>query len=119
MASGSGSRREIAPDPARSDFFLLCASESMIVGILTGGGDCPGLNPVIRGAVRIITNAGGRVLGLLEGWRGAIEGHCIELTAENTDGIIDKGGTILGSSRTNPYKKAETVDTLVETFRRL
>lgn len=91
----------------------------MIVGMLTGGGDCPGLNPVIRGAVRTIANAGGRVLGLLEGWRGAIEGNTIELTIENTDGIIDKGGTILGSSRTNPYKKAETVDKLIETFLRL
>lgn len=91
----------------------------MIVGMLTGGGDCPGLNPVIRGAVRTIINAGGRVLGLLEGWRGAIEGNTIELTIENTDGIIDKGGTMLGSSRTNPYKKAETVDKLIETFKRL
>jgi ATP-dependent phosphofructokinase / diphosphate-dependent phosphofructokinase len=91
----------------------------MKVGILTGGGDCPGLNAVIRAAVRIICNAGGQVLGLQEGWRGAIKGIYEELTPDNTDHIIDKGGTILGSSRTNPYKNVETVDQLVETYRRL
>jgi 6-phosphofructokinase 1 len=74
---------------------------------------------VIRAAVRTIHNAGGETLGLLEGWRGAIEGNFVELKPENTDGIIDRGGTILGSSRTNPYKKAENVDRLAETWSRL
>lgn len=92
----------------------------MRVGILTGGGDCPGLNPVIRGAVRVICNAGGEVYGLLEGWRGAIEGNYVELNSENTDDIIFKGGTILGSSRTNPYKNAEEdVPKVIETLERL
>lgn len=92
----------------------------MKVGILTGGGDCPGLNPVIRGAVRVICNAGGEVYGLLEGWRGAIEGNYIELNSENTDDIIFKGGTILGSSRTNPYKDAEIdVPRVIATFEKL
>ena len=76
----------------------------MKVGILTGGGDCPGLNAVIRGVVRNVHNNGGQTLGLIEGWRGAIEGNFIPLHPENTDDIIFKGGTILGSSRTNPYK---------------
>src|SRR3990170_804353 len=91
----------------------------MKVGVLTGGGDCPGLNAVIRAVVRTLHNSGSETLGLLEGWRGAIEGNYVELKPEHTDGIIDRGGTILGSSRTNPYKNAENVDRLVETWNRL
>lgn len=91
----------------------------MKVGILTGGGDCPGLNPVIRGVVRSIQNAGGEVVGLLEGWRGAIKGLTTPLTIENTDEILSKGGTILGSSRTNPYKRPEDVQELLKTYERL
>lgn len=91
----------------------------MKVALLTGGGDCPGLNPVIRAVVRTIHNAGGESIGLLEGWRGAIEGNHIPLRAQDTDEIIAKGGTILGSSRTNPYKKPENVDKLMATFKRL
>ncbi|MDA0833237.1 MAG: ATP-dependent 6-phosphofructokinase [Planctomycetota bacterium] len=91
----------------------------MKVGILTGGGDCPGLNPVIRAAVRVIANANGQVVGLLEGWRGAIEGLTMDLTVENTDSIISQGGTILGSSRTNPYKKPADIDRLLDTYRNL
>jgi 6-phosphofructokinase 1 len=91
----------------------------MKVGILTGGGDCPGLNAVIRGIVRTVHNGGGQSLGLLRGWRGAIEGTTIELTVANTDDIIGKGGTILGSSRTNPYKRPEDVQQLLATFARL
>ena len=88
----------------------------MRVGVLTGGGDCPGLNPVIRAIVRTVHNAGGQTLGLMEGWRGAISGEHVDLTPEETDGIIDRGGTILGSSRTNPYKNESDVDKLIETF---
>ncbi len=91
----------------------------MKVGILTGGGDCPGLNPVIRGATRAIINGGGQVIGLLQGWRGAIQGITTELTIQNTDDIIWKGGTILGSSRTNPYKKPEDVKQLLDTYAKL
>lgn len=91
----------------------------MKVGILTGGGDCPGLNAVIRGVVRTVHNGGGRTVGLLEGWRGAIKGITTDLTIENTDEILAKGGTILGSSRTNPYKKAEDVQELLQTFQKL
>ncbi len=88
----------------------------MKVGLLTGGGDCPGLNAVIRGVVKVIDNAGGQSIGLLEGWRGAISGNHIELTPKFTDPIIDKGGTILGSSRTNPFKNPSEIDQIVETF---
>ena len=54
----------------------------MKVGVLTGGGDCPGLNAVIRAVVRTVANADGETLGLMEGWRGAIEGQHIEFTGE-------------------------------------
>ena len=91
----------------------------MKVSMLTGGGDCPALNAVIRGVVRTISNRGGECYGLLEGWRGAIQGNAIPLKAQETDEILDKGGTILGSSRTNPYKKAESVQQLRESFARL
>jgi 6-phosphofructokinase 1 len=80
----------------------------MNVGLLTGGGDCPGLNAVIRAVVRRIAAAGGRCTGILEGWRGLVRGMTIPLTIAETDGIIGLGGTILGSSRTNPYKNPET-----------
>ena len=91
----------------------------MRIGLLTGGADCPGLNAVIRAVVRTVHNADGRTIGLLEGWRGAIEGHFIELEPEATDGIIDRGGTILGSSKTNPYKSQKLLDKLVGTFQKL
>lgn len=87
--------------------------------MLTGGGDCPGLNAVIRGAVRVLRNNGHETVGLMQGWKGAIQGIETELTVANTDHILDKGGTILGSSRTNPYKRPEDVDKLRETFQRL
>lgn len=83
---------------------------SHTVGILTGGGDCPGLNAVIRAVVRKISNAGGQCVGFLEGWRGLVENRSRPLSALETDDIIARGGTILGSSRTNPFKKSENVD---------
>lgn len=91
----------------------------MRVACLTGGGDCPGLNAVIRAVVRTIANHGGETIGLLEGWRGAIEGNFIPLNPMETDEILPQGGTILGSSRTNPYKDEELVKKIVDTFHRL
>ncbi len=80
----------------------------MNVGVLTGGGDCPGLNAVIRAVVRRISNAQGRCVGILEGWRGLVHNMTVPLSIEETDHITALGGTILGSSRTNPYKNPET-----------
>jgi ATP-dependent phosphofructokinase / diphosphate-dependent phosphofructokinase len=75
------------------------------VGILTGGGDCPGLNAVIRAVVRKGVKVHGHsLLGFRHGWAGAVGGETVELTLENTSGILPRGGTILGTSRTNPYK---------------
>jgi ATP-dependent phosphofructokinase / diphosphate-dependent phosphofructokinase len=77
----------------------------VVIGLLTGGGDCPGLNAVIRAVVRKAVEAhGDRVLGFRDGWRGVLEDSYGELTIESTRGILPRGGTILGSSRTNPYK---------------
>src|SRR5438270_1359607 len=89
------------------------------VGILTGGGDCPGLNAVIRAVVQKIANAGGECVGLLEGWRGLVQANTRELAVLDTDGIIARGGTILGSSRTNPYKQPADVAKCVENFKSL
>jgi phosphofructokinase-like protein len=76
----------------------------MRVGLLTGGGDCPGLNAVIRAVVRKgIDRHGHSIVGFRDGWRGPIEGDCDELTVESVRGILPRGGTILGSSRTNPF----------------
>jgi 6-phosphofructokinase 1 len=74
------------------------------VGILTGGGDCPGLNGVIRGAVRRgILEQGNSFVGFRRGWAGLLEDDWIELDRRATSGILPRGGTILGSSRTNPF----------------
>jgi 6-phosphofructokinase 1 len=74
------------------------------IGLLTGGGDCPGLNAVIRGAVRRgIVGEQHTFVGFLRGWAGVLENDAIELTRERTAGILPRGGTILGTSRTNPY----------------
>src|SRR3954470_1054117 len=78
---------------------------TMRIGVLTGGGDCPGLNAVIRAIVRKgIDRYGHSILGFRDGWRGPIESFYDELTVESTRGILPRGGTILGSSRTNPLK---------------
>jgi 6-phosphofructokinase 1 len=75
------------------------------IGILTGGGDCPGLNAVIRGVVRAGVNRHGHeIVGYRYGWAGVLEDNATTLTAQTTAGILHRGGTILGTSRTNPYK---------------
>ena len=73
------------------------------IGILTGGGDCPGLNAVIRGLVRPGCSAGHEFVGFRRGWAGVLAGEAVELTHQSTVGILTRGGTILGTSRTNPY----------------
>ena len=77
----------------------------MRVGVLTGGGDCPGLNAVIRAVVRKGEGIyGHQIVGFRHGWRGVLEGEVVELTLASTRGLIHRGGTILGTSRTNPLK---------------
>ncbi len=74
------------------------------IGILTGGGDCPGLNPVIRAVVRKALTFGIEVIGIKDGWKGLIEKQTIPLDLQSVSGILHRGGTILNTSRTNPYK---------------
>src|ERR1700722_2661383 len=77
----------------------------MRVGLLTGGGDCPGLNAVIRAVVRKgETVYGDELIGFLDGWRGVIDDRTAQLDVERCRGILPRGGTILFTSRTNPYK---------------
>src|SRR5674476_739734 len=76
----------------------------MRVGVLTGGGDCPGLNAVIRGVVRKgVADFGADFIGFRDGWRGPLENYTMELGVGQVHGILPRGGTILGSSRTNPF----------------
>jgi len=77
----------------------------MRIGVLTGGGDCPGLNAVIRAVVRKgVTTYGHEFVGFRDGWRGPLEGISRPLGVAEVRGILPRGGTILGSSRTNPFK---------------
>ncbi|MDQ3958012.1 MAG: 6-phosphofructokinase [Actinomycetota bacterium] len=81
------------------------------IGILTGGGDCPGLNAVIRAVVRKGVNQYGHtIVGYRDGWRGVLDRSVMHLTPENTSGILHRGGTMLGSSRTNPFKEEGGVE---------
>lgn len=87
------------------------------IGILTGGGDCPGLNAVIRAVVRKGVNQYGHaIVGYRDGWRGVLDGRISQLTPENTSGILHRGGTILGSSRTNPFKEERGVERVKESL---
>jgi 6-phosphofructokinase 1 len=85
----------------------------MRIGVLTGGGDCPGLNAVIRAVVRKgVAEYGHDFVGFRDGWRGPVEGDTVPLDVDAVRGILPRGGTILGSSRTNPYKEDGAVDRL-------
>ncbi|MET0512431.1 MAG: 6-phosphofructokinase [Thermoleophilaceae bacterium] len=92
----------------------------MRIGVLTGGGDCPGLNAVIRAIVRRgIDGHGHAIVGFRDGWRGPIENAYEELTIESTRGILPRGGTILRSSRTNPFKRDEGPEQIADSLRTL
>jgi ATP-dependent phosphofructokinase / diphosphate-dependent phosphofructokinase len=91
----------------------------MRLGLLTGGGDCPGLNAVIRGVVRKgIDGYSDSFVGFRDGWRGVLDDIGDELTIESTRGILPRGGTILGSSRTNPDKREDGVGAVRATLER-
>lgn len=90
----------------------------MKIGILTGGGDCPGLNPVIRAIVRKAFNSKYETIGFKNGWKGIIENDAVVLDLSSISGILPKGGTILGTSRTNPYKKDNGVKQTIETYKK-
>jgi ATP-dependent phosphofructokinase / diphosphate-dependent phosphofructokinase len=93
----------------------------MRVGILTGGGDCPGLNPAIRGAVLRGLDHGFEYVGLELGWKGLVEGITTDVGLARVEEIIRVGGTVLGSSRTNPFRKGaeEDLEKCLKTWKRL
>ena len=88
----------------------------MRAGILTGGGDCPGLNAVIRAVSRRLLASGWEVYGVREGWRGLVEGKLGPLGPLELTGLLPRGGTIVGTSRTNPYKLDNGVESVLRTF---
>ena len=88
----------------------------MRIGVLTGGGDCPGLNAVIRAVARRAWADGHEVVGVREGWRGMVEQLFEPLGPREISGILPRGGTIVGTSRTNPYKVEGGVDAVKAAF---
>jgi phosphofructokinase-like protein len=86
------------------------------VGVLTGGGDCPGLNAVIRAVTRRSLTRGHEVVGVRDGWRGLVDGRFMELGPREISGILPRGGTILGTTRTNPYKTDGGVQRVLSNF---
>ncbi len=88
------------------------------IGILTGGGDCPGLNAVIRACVRRAQNAAVEALGIHNGWQGFLDGNVEPLTSLSVAGILPKGGTILGTSRTDPLRLEEDFARLCASWQR-
>jgi phosphofructokinase-like protein len=86
------------------------------VGVLTGGGDCPGLNAVIRAVTRRLLTRGYEVKGVREGWRGLVESHFVDLGPREISGILPRGGTILGTSRTNPFNADDGVARVLANF---
>ncbi len=89
------------------------------IGVLTGGGDCPGLNAAIRAVVRKAHQLNYEVVGLKRGWRGLQDNETVPLDLQAVSGILPRGGTILGSSRTNPYKSTSDTQRAQENFRQL
>jgi phosphofructokinase-like protein len=86
--------------------------------MLTGGGDCPGLNAVIRAVGRRVMSRDGEIVGILEGWNGLIEARFVPLGPREISGLLPRGGTILRTTRTNPYKVEGGVTKVLENFER-
>src|SRR5438093_1720136 len=86
------------------------------IGLLTGGGDCPGLNAVIRAVVRASDAEGWDPVAVVEGWRGLVDGRFRDLGPSEVSGILPRGGTIIGTSRTNPYKLDGGVENVLQNF---
>src|SRR3989442_12206017 len=89
----------------------------MRVGVLTGGGDAPGLNAAIRAVGRAAWREGYGVVGIRNGWLGLLQNDVFPLSRETVSDILPRGGTILGTSRTNPFKTAEGPQRIQDTLR--
>ena len=112
LVSPAGSKRSSRPARRTSE-----RGGGMRIGILTGGGDCPGLNAVIRAVVRLSTDRGHEMIGVRDGWKGLTDGVFAPLGRREVSGILPRGGTILGTTRTNPYKVDGGVDAALRHFR--
>jgi ATP-dependent phosphofructokinase / diphosphate-dependent phosphofructokinase len=93
-------------------------SMNLRIGILTGGGDCPGLNAAIRAVVRRASQDQTLVLGIKNGWLGLVQDDLVLLTREGVSGILPRGGTILGTSRFNPLEHPESISKLEENWKK-
>jgi len=89
------------------------------IAVLTGGGDCPGLNPVIRAVVRKGLLENYKIIGIKDGWRGMIDNETMPLDINSVSGIISRGGTILGTSRTNPCKNEKDIKKVIDNYKLL
>src|SRR5712692_11748374 len=89
------------------------------IGLLTGGGDCPGLNAAIRAIVRRASGDGANILGIRNGWLGLIDNDVVELDREAVAGILPRGGTILGTSRVNPLNDEQSIGIVKDNWRKL
>ncbi len=90
----------------------------MRIGLLTGGGDCPGLDAAIRAVVRVGEDTGDQIIGFLHGWRGVVEDEAWPITTGETRGILQQGGTILGTARYHPDEYEGGVDGVLATIER-
>jgi phosphofructokinase-like protein len=108
----------LTPRVGSTPTFGMISPVAKRIGILTGGGDCPGLNAVIRAVGRRSFQRGYEVVGVRDGWRGLVEDELEPLGPREISGILPRGGTILGTTRTNPYKLEGGVDRVRETFDR-
>lgn len=88
------------------------------IGVMTSGGDCPGLNAAIRAVVRCAGRGGAEVLGIRNGWRGLIEDDVVSLTRESVSGILPRGGTVLGATRTNPLEEEWMMERVLANWRK-
>jgi 6-phosphofructokinase 1 len=105
--------------PGTGQSLLLNEDEAMKIGVLTGGGDCPGLNAVIRAVVRKGSfHYGDEFVGFMEGWRGLVENITMPLDLAAVGGILPRGGTILRTSRTNPSKHSDGLQRCVDNLKR-
>src|SRR5438477_7782120 len=89
----------------------------MRIGILTAGGDCPGLNAAIRAVVRCASSDGVEVLGIRNGYLGLLENDVEPLSRTSVNGILPRGGTILGTSRFNPAKDEQSIPRIIENWK--
>jgi ATP-dependent phosphofructokinase / diphosphate-dependent phosphofructokinase len=90
----------------------------MRIGLLTGGGDCPGLNALIRGVVKQSSLHGNTLVGFRHGWRGVVDGDLFPLTRDHVRGVLNLGGTMLGTARFHPHEDNGGIEAVLDTLRR-